>query len=337
VPPNRSRFAPRHALLAAIVAVIGSLLLAGSGSADPIDGGSGQTNAVQRIATATTQHPVGVTHFMFSRGKDRPLPITVWYPAVGTPHPHATPRVITDARPAAGRYPLIVWSHGFFSYPEQQQTITELFAANGFVIVAPLYPYTRKGTNHFNRNDVPNQSLDASFAITQLLRAGNPLAAHIDPARLAAAGHSGGGTTTNGLFTTHRDPRLKAAIVVSGRPLGAYTGTPVPMLFIHGDKDPVVAYSQGRQAYGAVPWPKAFLTMRNTEHGAALGEPDRGHTQVVLTMLDFLRWALDHDTAARDRLPEDATLAGVSTFESVGIFPANSASPAPARAAAQGR
>jgi dienelactone hydrolase len=332
VSPGRSRFAPRHALVAALIAVIGSLLLAASGSADPVDGWSGQTNAVQRISTATTQHLVGVTHFMFSRGKSRPLPTTVWYPANGSPrHGGAAPRVINDARPASGRYPLIVWSHGFFSYPEQQQTITELFAANGFVVVAPLYPYTKKDTKHFNRNDVPNQSVDASFAITKMLEAGNPLAAHIDPTRMAAAGHSGGGTTTNGLFTKHRDPRLKAAIVVSGRPLGAYTGTPVPMLFIHGDKDPVVAYSQGRQAYGAVPWPKAFLTMLKTEHGAALGAPDRGHTQVVLTMLDFLRWALDHDTAARDRLPDDATAPGVSKFESVGI------TPAPARAAAQGR
>jgi dienelactone hydrolase len=331
VSPGRSRFAPRHALVAALIAVLGSLLLAASGSADPVDGWSGQTNAVQRISTATTQHLVGVTHFMFSRGKSRPLPTTVWYPANGTPRHGTGPRVINDARPAAGRYPLIVWSHGFFSFPEQQQTITALFAANGFVVVAPLYPYTKKGTKHFNRNDVPNQSLDASFAISKMLEAGNPLSVHIDPTRMAAAGHSGGGTTTNGLFTAHRDPRLKAAIVVSGRPLGAYTGTPVPMLFIHGDKDPVVAYSQGRQAYGAVPWPKAFLTMLKTEHGAALGAPDRGHTQVVLTMLDFLRWALDHDTAARDRLPDDATAPGVSKFESVGI------TPAPARAAAQGR
>jgi dienelactone hydrolase len=319
-------------LVAALIAVIGSGLLAGSGSADPIDGAAAGTNAVQRISSASTQHLVGVTHFMFSRGKDRPLPTTVWYPASGVPRRGNSTRVINDARPAAGRYPLIVWSHGFFSFPEQQQSITQLFAANGFVVVAPLYPDTKKDTKHFDRNDVPNQAVDASFVISRVLEAGNPLSAHIDPARMAAAGHSGGGTTTNGLFTKHRDPRLKAAIVVSGRPLGAYTGTPVPMLFIHGNQDPVVAYSQGRQAYGAVPWPKAFLTMLKTEHGAALGEPDRGHTQVVLTMLDFLRWALDQDTAARDRLPDDATLAGVSTFESAGIF-----TPAPATAAARGR
>jgi dienelactone hydrolase len=319
-------------LVAALIAVIGSALLAGSGSADPIDGAAGEHNAVQRISSANTQHLVGVAHFMFSRGKSRPLPTTVWYPVSGTPHRNNSSRVINNARPAAGRYPLIVWSHGFYSFPEQQQTIAQLFATNGFVVVAPLYPYTKKGTKHFNKNDVSNQSVDASFVISKMLEAGNPLSAHIDPTRMAAAGHSGGGTTTNGLFTKHRDPRLKAAIVVSGRPLGAYTGTPVPMLFIHGDKDPVVAYSQGRQAYGAVPWPKAFLTMVKTEHGAALGEPDRGHTQVVLTMLDFVRWALDHDTAARDRLTEDATLPGVSNFESVGIF-----TPAPATAAADRR
>src|SRR5262249_34993403 len=103
-------------------------------------------------------------------------------------------------------------------------------------------------------------------------------------------------------------------------PLGAYTGSPVPLLFIHGDKDPVVAYDQGRTAYAAVPWPKAFLTVVGAQHGAGMGEPDRGHTQVMATMLDFLRWTLDGDLNARDRLPADGTLTGVARFESVDIF-----------------
>src|SRR5262249_13805911 len=146
------------------------------------------------------------------------------------------------------------------------------------------------------------------------------LAAHIDPDRIAAAGHSAGGTTTNGLFTKHRDPRLKAGVVIAGRPLGAYTGVPAPLLFVHGDRDPVVAYDQGRTSYAAVPWPKAFLTMVGVEHGASLGEPDRGHSQAMSTVLDFLRWALDGDTAAKHRLVGDGTLTGTANFESVGIF-----------------
>jgi dienelactone hydrolase len=165
-----------------------------------------------------------------------------------------------------------------------------------------------------------------------MLESGNPFAAHIDPARMAAVGHSAGGSTTNALFTRHRDPRLKAGISISGRPQGAYTGSPVPLLFIHGDKDPVVAYDQGRTAYNADHWPKAFLTLLGTQHGAGLGEPDRGHVQVMTTMLDFLRWTLDGTTAAKNRLVDDGTLAGVSRFESVGIYSSGAASAGPSAA-----
>jgi poly(3-hydroxybutyrate) depolymerase len=258
----------------------------------------------------------------------------VWYPAAGTARRDSRLRTTVDATPALGRYPLIVWSHGFYSNPEQQQGVTEFFAANGFVVVAAAYPYTKKDGPHFNKADVPNQALDASYVITKMLEKGNPLAVHIDPSRMAAVGHSGGGTTTNVLFTKHRDPRLKAGIVISGRPAGTYSGTPVPLLFVHGDKDPVVAYGQGRTAYAADAWPKAFLTMVGTQHGAALGEPDRGHAQVMSTMLDFLRWTLDGDTNAKDRLTNDGTVAGVARFESVGIFgPADGPSPADSAAA----
>jgi poly(3-hydroxybutyrate) depolymerase len=179
---------------------------------------------------------------------------------------------------------------------------------------------------------VPNQALDASYVITKMLETGNPFAAHIDPTRMAAVGHSAGGSTTNALFTKHRDPRLKAGIAISGRPQGTYTGSPVQMLFIHGDKDPVVAYDQGRTAYNADHWPKAFLTLIGTQHGAGLAEPDRGHVQVMTTMLDFLRWTLDDNTTAKNRLVDDGTLTGVCRFESVGIYGSSNASPGPSAA-----
>jgi dienelactone hydrolase len=327
VPPRRTRIAT---VAAALLVLGGTLLASSSGRADPVDAQSTGQSAVERISASATPHRDGLTRFEFSRGKDRPLPTWVWYPAVGRPHRGTTPRAAEGAAPALGRYPLIVWSHGLHGNPQQHESLLRYLAMNGFVVVAPAYPFTKLGTADFKgRAEVPNQALDASHVITKVLENGNPLANHIDPARMAAAGYSGGGSTTNGLFTKHRDDRLKAGIVISGRPLGAYTGTPVPMLFIHGDKDPVVAYDQGRTAYNAVPWPKAFLTMVGCQHGAALGEPDKGHVQVTATMLDFLRWSLDGSLEAKNRLIPDGTLPGVARFESVGIY---DRPPAPASA-----
>lgn len=318
VPPLR---ALTVSLLAAFT-VGGLVLTSGSSHASPVDNlaQAAGFEPVAHISTAATLHPVGMTHFEFSRGKDRPLPTEVWYPAAGpAQRAGARPRTTVDASPAAGRFPLIVWSHGLFSNPMLQQDIIRFFAENGFIVVGATYPHTAVDGPTFSRADIVNQPLDASYVLTQMLKPGNPIEPHIDATRMAAVGHSAGGTTTDGIFTIHRDPRFKAGIIISGRPQGAYQGSPVPLLFVHGDKDPVVAYSQGRQSYAADKWPKAFLTMIDTEHGAALGFPDRGHPQVTSTMIDFLRWTLDGSTAARNRMPVDGNVPGISHYEAVGI------------------
>jgi dienelactone hydrolase len=302
------------------------LLLGGAFSA------SGADTPQQPLTVAAGAKPagpraIGVRHFEFARGKDRPLPTTVWYPTRGSAR-RTKGQVQAGAEPLPGKLPLIVWSHGFYSNPQMQEGMTKFLAESGYLVVAAAYPFTKKDTPRFNKLDVPNQSLDASFVITQLLQPGNPLAASVDPDRMAAIGHSGGGTTTDGLFTVHRDPRLKAGVIFAGRPAGKYQGSPVPLLFIHGDNDPVVAYKQGQTSYAASPWPKAFLTIVGGEHGAGTNGGERGHHQAMATLLNFLSWTLDGDDAARLRLAGDATLDGVTRFESVGIYSTSSSTTA---------
>lgn len=296
------------------------LLLGGAFSASGADAPSEPfTAAAGATAAGPRSHAIGVRHFEFARGKGRPLPTTVWYPTRGSAR-RTKGQAQGDAQPLPGKLPLLLWSHGFYSNPQMQEGMTRFLAEAGYVVVAPAYPFTKKDAPKFNKLDVPNQSLDASFVISQMLQPGNPLAGSIDPDRMAAVGHSGGGTTTDGLFTVHRDPRLKAGVIFAGRPAGKYRGSPVPLLFVHGDKDPVVAYEQGRTSYGADPWPKAFLTIIGGEHGAGTNDAERGHHQAMAALLDFLTWALDGDETARLRLSGDATLDGVTRFESVGIY-----------------
>lgn len=305
-------------LLTAALFVLGGAFLA-SGSDDTATPFTTAAGA-EPVASDPGSHAVGIRHFEFARGKDRPLPTTVWYPVRGSSR-RTKGHAQVDATPAPGQYPTLLWSHGFYSNPQMQEGMTKFLAEAGYIVVAPAYPYTKKDGPKFNKFDVPNQAVDASYVITQMLKPGNPLAQSIDPDRLGAIGHSGGGTTTDWLFTGHRDPRLKVGVILAGRPTAAYRGSPVPLLFVHGDKDPVVAYSQGRESYGADPWPKAFLTIQGGEHGAGTNDPERGHVQAMATLLDFLTWGLNGDDAARLRLAADATQAGVTRFESVGIYP----------------
>jgi dienelactone hydrolase len=234
----------------------------------------------------------------------------VWYPAQGV----AGGAARSGAAPASGRFPLILLSHGLTGLPAYFAPAGTRWAAAGFVVAAPAYPHTKHGAPHFDVTDVVNQPADASYVITQVL-ASDP--AHIDPVAIAAAGHSAGGYTTTGLLSSRRDARLRAAIVVAGALLGgAYTGPATPVLFVHGDADQTVPYQNGRAAYDALPWPKAFLTVEGGDHGRYLAAGGRGFDQLIATTTDFLRWTLYGDGAAKDRLGRDAPAPGVTRWES---------------------
>jgi pimeloyl-ACP methyl ester carboxylesterase len=90
---------------------------------------------------------------------------------------------------------------------------------------------------------------------------------------------------------------------------------PAPILFIHGDADKTVAYSRGRSAFADLAWPKAFVTMHGQGHGEFLDAKRPGFPPAMATMLDFLRWNLYGDTAARDRLAADGTSRGLASIQ----------------------
>jgi len=259
-------------------------------------------------AAPTTTLAVGVRQLALARGADRPLPTTVWYPAAGRAGGAPKP----GAAPAPGRFPLVLFSHGLGGAPADYAPALVRWAAAGFVVAAPAYPHTVRGSSGLDVLDIGNQPTDASYVITQVL---SQLAAQVDPAHAGAAGHSAGGFTTVGLFTAKRDPRLRAGIVIAGGPLGgAYLGPAAPLLFVHGDQDSTVSYATGRSAYDKVPWPKAFLTLVGQGHTTYL-TPGAAFTAALDTSTDFLRWALYGDAAARARLSADGTRAGVCRLE----------------------
>jgi fermentation-respiration switch protein FrsA (DUF1100 family) len=260
---------------------------------------------------------VGVRELELARGADRPLPTTVWYPARGDAGGGTRP----GATPATGRFPLVVLSHGLTGEPAALAAVGIRWAAAGFIVAAPAYPHTKRGAAQFDVADVLNQPADASYVISEVLaldgRAGDPLAGHVDRSAIAAAGHSAGGYTTTGMLSAQRDVRLRAAVVIAGALLGgAYTGPATPMLFVHGDADPTVAYQSGRAAYEAAPGPKAFLTLAGGDHSSYLAANGTGFDQMVRTSTDFLRWTLYRDPAALARLAGGAASVSPWKWES---------------------
>ncbi|WP_433055892.1 alpha/beta hydrolase family protein [Dactylosporangium sp. CS-033363] len=250
----------------------------------------------------TQTFAIASSQFTFTRA-GRTLRTVVWYPKT------------------AGRYPLVLWSHGLHGSPEGYAGVTQKIAAAGFVVAAPAYPGTNDKANPFNQNDMANQPADASAVITEVLKldgqAGSPLAGRIDTAHVGAAGHSAGGYTTAGLLSgSTRDSRLKGAVIVSGGSMGGkFSGAATPVLFIHGDADATVPYSSGKSLYDATSWPKGLLTLLGGDHGAALWGTTPAANAVSKSMLDLFRYGLYGDTAARSRLRADGTASGAAKYD----------------------
>jgi dienelactone hydrolase len=260
-------------------------------------------------AVAHSAYPVGLRILRLRRGPVRPLPTLVFYPAA--PWTLAGAGSPVD-EPAAGRFPLVVFSHGLKGSPERYHAALSGWAAAGFVVVAPTFPHTSQYATEFRRSDIVNQPADVRYVLAQMRRLdatpGDPLAGHIDTSRVAAVGHSAGGYTTTGLFTAGHDPSLKAGVVMAGWPApGAFAGPPATMLFLQGTADPVVPAARSRAAFDRVPWSKAYLLLRHNSHATYLQPGQIGYDVMESTVIDFLRWTLEGDQAARARLPHGTT------------------------------
>lgn len=287
-------------------------------SADPAAPGAAPESPPPGTAPARS-FGVGVRTLRLNRGGDRPLPVTLWYPAEGgSPH-----RPRDGAEAARGRFPIVLFSHGLTGLPVDYRALLTRWVAAGFVVAAPAYPHTSRGAEEQRVLDVLNQPADASYVLTEVLaldtRSGDPLRGRLATGQVAAAGHSAGGVTTVGLFTTARDERLDAGIVLAGSSLGfgtAFSGRAAPQLFVHGELDKVVAYQAGRAAYEAVPWPKAMLSLPDGDHGRDLLEAGNPALDVVSrTTIEFLRWTLYGDPEARHRLRTVAGRDGLARLD----------------------
>jgi fermentation-respiration switch protein FrsA (DUF1100 family) len=260
----------------------------------------------------TQRFAIGVRQYSWSRG-GRSLSTKVFYPTTGSPGGNPIP----NAPVADGVFPIAEFSHGMGCNSDCYASQTHGLASAGFICPAPSF------SDNTNIGSVygGEWSRDVSEVITQTLAlnnaSGDPLAGHIDTAAgVGVSGHSMGGMTTHGLVSAWPDDRIAAAVPIACVDMGNPTSAFANVLFIHGDRDPTCDYNSARQAYSELAAPKAFLTHLGADHGGYLVPGFATYAQTENTFLDWFRWSLYGDTAARDRLPAGATANGTS-WESV--------------------
>ncbi|KHK92234.1 alpha/beta hydrolase family protein [Novosphingobium malaysiense] len=223
----------------------------------------------------------------FPGSDTRRLDVMIWYPATdgaGGREP-AGDVVLEDAPPAAGRRPLLIYSHGTNGRPDNAMGIVRALVRHGYVVAAPAYPLSSLAAfTHIRMtdvSDVANQVKDIHFLLDQLL-ADAVTGPVIDPGAIGIYGHSLGGVTS--YFTVYgrqiRDPRVKAVAMLGGgdpvqtalaNDMGlwgtGYAEVAVPALFLSADKD-VFSRMTGRPfaAYERVEGPKTEVLIHGGVH-----------------------------------------------------------------------
>ncbi len=267
----------------------------------------------------------------------RTIDVLIVYPARGEPNrvdlqgaptPADLVAAVGDPDPVkgAGRFPLVVYAHGFgggYVLPFFQP-----LAEAGYVVVAPRFPLTRfDAPGGPQRLDYVDQPGDVSFVISEMLdlpRRHRDLQRIIDPKAVGVTGSSLGASTVLGVGFNSccQDRRIKAAVSIAGvarLPYGngrEFPGERVPLLVIHGTADASAPYDASVQLFADAPTRKFFVTLDGAPHirpGVGFGPP--WEEVAVNAQIDFFDRYLKSDDAALRRLQRHGNVEGVATFE----------------------
>ena len=127
---------------------------------------------------------------------------------------------------APGRYPLVVFSHGYAGFRDQSTFLTARLASWGFIVAAPDH-YSRDltevlgGPTGATAKTTDVQDLKATIALMRAQNASgtSPFYRHVDLSLIGAVGHSAGGAAVEALAAT--DPQVKTFIGLAGATVGA--------------------------------------------------------------------------------------------------------------------
>lgn len=257
----------------------------------------------------------------------RAVPTVIRYPAHGNPGGAASPPV-PGAPPqrSAGPFPLVIFSQGYDYPAEGYAALLNAWARAGFVVADPTYPATDPSApGGPNESDIVNHPADLRFVLSALIaashHASSPLHGLVNADQIALIGQSDGGDVTlaTSANTCCRDPRVKAAVILSGAELAAFGGTyygsgSPPLLVVQGDADPINVPGCSAAVYSQAPAPKYYLELLGASHLPPYVTPGRTRDLVGQSVISFLRYYLEHKASALARLHRVANLPGIGTL-----------------------
>jgi predicted dienelactone hydrolase len=181
---------------------------------------------------------------------------------------------------APGRFPLVVFSHGYAGFRDQSTFLTSYLASWGFVVAAPDH-YSRDltqvlgGPTGATAKTTDVGDLEATIALMshENAAAGNQFHGHVDTKKVGAVGHSAGGVAVEALAAA--DPKVATFIGLAGATVGlpgnathgAESKVPhQPGVLMSGTADTVVPTAGMITAYGKMHAPKRLILVKGAGH-----------------------------------------------------------------------
>jgi hypothetical protein len=329
-----------------------------------------RSDGSQRYATDLLSDPANTLIARFTAPDDRELfgpwrgqtltyVVLVCYPTTASndrpdyllPNGKRVPRMQRGGEPpilpdATGRWPLLVFSHGYGGSPLSNDYIDALavFASWGYVVAAPFHGDPRYAVLDFGEVSGIVDSI-VNFERYTAMQSTRPLSGsaaldlvlshpqwsdRIDPARIGGFGASQGGETmmlmggaeltkSISLSTRRvtRDERLKAAVgyvpyfgalilPAFGRDNRGVEGVTLPFLAISGTADVVAPIGPVRDGIRRLPGSRTLVRLEGTTHG--FDELAAG--DIFTWSLDWLDALVKDDRTARARVQRMQRVAG---------------------------
>lgn len=245
----------------------------------------------------------------------RTLRTTIWYPATGAPTQRGGQLPAAD-----GRFPLIVFAHGWAVSAADYAPLLMEVAAAGYIVAAPDFPLTSRVNGAVDERDTFNQPADLSFLADQMRGTMNRdglLAGHVWTGRFGAMGQSDGSLTVMGmgLNSCCLDPDLAGLVSLSGKVTGWVNGWfPTgsrPVLEVHGSNDTINPLGNGQQLFAQAPAGSAIVTIDGGDHFDIFSTRDTVPT-IAAAAIAFFDQTVRGDATARTRLASAVAVPGFS-------------------------
>ncbi|MEZ5565271.1 MAG: hypothetical protein R3F24_07005 [Gammaproteobacteria bacterium] len=209
-----------------------------------------------------------------------------------------------------GPLPVVVFSHGAFCAPQNYAAITDYWVSHGYVVVLPDHPDSLNTQPPLRLDQMDGLTetriADLGFLLEHLdeVAAAARIPGRLDGSRVAVAGHSFGTViamakaglwmrTSGGGERQFRDPRVRAAVVMSGvgqmddmMAPDAFRDLRLPLIATGGTLDlgnvgrpPVFPWEWRMSPYTLAPaGDKYSVVLENGDHylGGLICRPDRG-------------------------------------------------------------